>query len=134
MRPLPSSLKRQGLEIDGRFSFPMQNALRFMRFTSEQWQVQLIVELCRPTIETVIHLPQETENPGLYSSSSLIFNLLDLRRIVLQLAVQSCLANAQQARGLQLVTVQFGDGVENALAFQLCHGHDPFLAVSVAVA
>jgi hypothetical protein len=42
-----------------------------------------------------------------------IRNELALGRVVLQFAVQSCFADAEQAGGLQFVSIEFGDGVED---------------------
>ena len=43
-----------------------------------------------------------------------------MRRIILELAVKSCLPDAEQSRSLQLVAVRLGDRIQYRLAFQLC--------------
>jgi len=41
--------------------------------------------------------------------------------------------NTQEPRGLQLVSIEFCNGIQNRLPFQFRHGNDLILAVSVAI-
>src|ERR1700719_3852237 len=74
--------------------------------------------------------PEHASGTAAGTAALLKLITLALSRVILQLAVESCLADAEQTCRLQLVAIQFRYGVEDGLPFQFRHGNDSVLAVA----